>query len=102
MFLQTLVMEGIYSGDRADYPQPDPDFLARASTHYHLKRIEVRKFGIVSVELDLIKFILKNAVALELLTLKSNNVGDSLQRKSVRNTIKSYPRASDKAKVCIY
>lgn len=87
--------------DRLDYPHP-PDLLSTEMIHNNLKKVEIKKYGVLNAELDLIKFLLRNAVSLEKLSIKwCARIGAS-RRKSLRNTIRSYPLASQNLELYIY
>ncbi|WOL15109.1 hypothetical protein Cni_G23890 [Canna indica] len=93
-------VDRIYGGDRSDYPVPDSGFMEREMVHYHLKNVEIiKKSGVLTDELVLIKFLLKVAVGLHELVAKCQ--GDPAARKTVRNLIKSYPRRSENVKLSV-
>ncbi|CAL9764109.1 unnamed protein product [Musa acuminata subsp. burmannicoides] len=93
--------EGMADDDRLDYPHP-PDLLSTEMIHNNLKKVEIKKHGVLNAEFDLIKFLLRNAVSLEKLSIKwCARIGAS-RRKSLRNTIRSYPLASQNLELYIY
>ncbi|CAL9121578.1 unnamed protein product [Musa textilis] len=85
--------EGMADDDRLDYPHP-PDLLSTEMIHNNLKKVEIKKYGVSNAELDLIKFLLKNAVSLEKISIKWCACIGASRRKYLRNKIRSYPLAS--------
>ncbi|WOL15110.1 hypothetical protein Cni_G23891 [Canna indica] len=93
-------VDRIYDGDRSDYPVPDSGFMEREMVHYNLKNVEIiKKRGVMTDELVLIKFLLKVAVGLNELLVKCHV--DPPVRRTVRNVIKSYPRGSENVKLSV-